>query len=195
MFDTMKIRRKAPGVWFALCLAVLTGLLFGCTKQFEVLSERELDRLPVVIQLGGSVPGFQTGDTLLALVPGIYGKISHNRGLAEVIAIYNQTKKQWQSLGEGQPWQLRSLDYKFATVDSLNLSGIIFSANLGRREPVNDRLNKAIWVRSCHAGSSLIIEVAFGTDPLTVRKIQYLPSVDGLTVDLQKGSLLQVREK
>ncbi|NLH47931.1 MAG: hypothetical protein GX444_04920 [Myxococcales bacterium] len=191
----MKIRRKVPSVWCALCLAVLTGLLFGCAKQFEVLSEREIDRLPVIIQLGGSVPGFQTGDTLLALVPAIYSKTSHSRGLAEVIAVYNQTKKQWQSLGEGNPWQLRSLDYKFATIDSLNLSGILLPGNLGRREPVNDRLNKAIWVRTCHTGSSLIIEVAFGTEPLTVRKIQYQPSVDGLTVELEKGSLLQVREK
>lgn len=191
--------KRYSGSWRSIALFfAVVGLslwLTACGSKMTVLEEREIDRLPVMVHLLTSLPGFGPNETVLVLVPATFGKIRQGRGLAEVLAVYQAGKREWQSRTELQPQQIRSLDYRFATADSVSQAGILLPSNLGKRIVVSDAINKTAWIRIANNGLSFSIEAAFGTDPLTVRKVLYKPSPDGLTLDLEKSSLLKVREQ
>lgn len=179
---------------FAALLLLATFLLTasGCSESYEVLSRRDLDQAPAIVEVIRDNIGYSRGQLLFITVPTIQGKVRVTRGAAQVLAVFGDDQR-WHAPESGLPEMIASIDYRFPSSTQLMGGKLRLSQNLGMREKLDRPYQNVIWLRVGKRGDWIITEVAFETDPITVRTAAYRVVERGYTLILESGALLKVK--
>lgn len=183
-------------VWRWVAVAAAVVCFSGCTDRYEVLSQTDLDQAPAIIQMDENTAGFKDTDFLLALVPAPAGKVRVNRDFATIVAVAAEGADRWVPLTPEQTAKPRTARYFFVSPAALRTKlPKLVTEKLGKKWPLTDPNDKAVWARMGVTNSAIDLEVGFDTLPMTVRKNTYRPTIDGFSFDIDKAATLKVRQK
>jgi len=176
---------------FALCVAALGVSVLGCAPKLEVLETADLDQLPALVRVENKYAGYDPDDVLLVLIPLQSGLVRITRSAATVLAV-KHPGKDWQIPGPDQLKEIDSIFYTFPLETELEREAIVLPHDLGPRVNLRGPLN-LLWFRVGLTGQMFNVEVAFETNPVTIRKVSYRSADNGTAVLLETGATLKVR--
>ena len=176
-----------------LVLLVASLTVAACQeKELEIIEQSGLDQAPVIAQMIKSDAGYPEGTILLILTPKNAGHVRITRSNAKVLAVLDLARK-WNEPTQQQSRKVPSINYIFDTPNDLVRHDLNPAKNLGKKIAVSEQEGQLKWFRYGRQNDFLIIEAAFNTDPLTVRKIKYRVIDNGYTIVTESGVYLKMK--
>ena len=157
-----------------------------------VLETNDLDQLPALIRVVNPYGGYGTDDVLLATVPIQPGRVHVSRSGVSILAV-KHPGQDWYAPDPDRAAELESIFFRYLSETEVARMNISLPRELSPRIEVARAPHKMIWFRVGLKGIFFNLEVAFGTSPVTIRKVSYRLDDENNGVVIENGATLKVR--